>query len=168
MKHLPTRSIVLQFILIISFGMANGSAAVQPLDFTLNATPAAVVNLSGRWHIARDPDNVGQAAEWFRRGPVASAVPAEVPNPLELTFPGYDGVVWYWRSFDGSELVKYDDVRIYFQGADYYAEAWLNGEYLGGNESALLPFAFDAKRALRTGSNQLVVRVIDASYAKGS
>ena len=57
-------------------------------------------------------------------------------------------------------------MRIHFQGADYYAEAWLNGEYLGGNESGLPPFAFDAKRALRSGTNRLVVRVIDAYYAK--
>jgi hypothetical protein len=145
---------------------ATGRAEIQPLDFTLNASPAASVDLSGQWQIAKDSDNVGKTAGWFRRGPVEGAVPADVPNPLELTFPGYDGVVWYWRSFDGSELVKYDDVRLHFQGADYYAEAWLNGEYLGGNESALLPFAFDAKKALRPGPNQLVVRVIDASYAK--
>jgi hypothetical protein len=154
-------------LILISLGFAaTVSAAIQPLDFTLNGTPAASVSLSGQWQIAKDPDNAGKAARWFRRGPVEGAVPAKVPNPLELTFPGYDGVVWYWRSFDGSALAEYDDVRIHFQGADYYAEAWLNGEYLGGNESALLPFAFDAKKALRSGSNQLVVRVIDASYAK--
>jgi hypothetical protein len=165
MRQSSLRWIILQ--LIISLGLvATASAAVQPLDYTLNATPAASVNLSGEWQIAKDPDNVGKATEWFRRGPIEGAVPAEVPNPLELTFPGYDGVVWYWRTFDGSELVKYDDVRIHFQGADYYAEAWLNGEHLGGNESALLPFAFDAKTALRPGQNKLVVRVIDACYAK--
>jgi hypothetical protein len=161
------RSVLSLCGLIVLLCLAGtGRAEIQPLDFTLNATPAASVDLSGQWQISRDPDNLGKSKGWFRLGPVKGSVPADVPNPLELTFPGYDGVVWYWRSFEGSELAKFDDVRVHFQGADYYAEAWLNGEYLGGNESALLPFAFDAKKALRPGSNQLVVRVIDASYAQ--
>ena len=165
--HRQCRSVRFMYMFALLLCLAaTGRAEIQPLDFTLNATPAASVNLAGRWRIARDPDNIGKAAGWFRQGPIEGAVSADVPNPLELTFPGYDGVVWYWRSFDGSELAKFDDVRIHFQGADYYAEAWLNDEYLGGNESALLPFAFDARKALRPGSNQLVVRVVDASYAK--
>lgn len=144
----------------------SACGAIQPLDFTLNATPARSLSLNGTWKIAKDSENAGKAAEWFRRGPIDGAVDAQVPNPLELTFPGYDGVVWYWRTFDSGDLAKYDDVRLHFQGADYFAEAWLNGEYVGGNESALLPFAFDLKRAIRPGANNVVVRVIDASYAK--
>ena len=96
-------------IILLCFA-ATGRAEIQPLDFTLNATPAASVDLSGQWQIAKDSDNVGKTAGWFRLGPVRGAVPAEVPNPLELTFPGYDGVVWYWRSFDGTELANFDDV----------------------------------------------------------
>ncbi len=136
------------------------------LDFSLNATPAESLSLSGNWHLAIDPENAGKSARWFERGPVEGAVTAEVPNPLELAFPGYNGVIWYWRSFDSGSIGNCDEVRVHFQGADYYAEAWLNGNYLGGNESALLPFAFDAKSALQPGTNRLVVRVIDACYAK--
>jgi hypothetical protein len=124
------------------------------------------VSLSGLWQIARDPENTGKDARWFEGGPVEGAETAEVPNPLELTYPGYDGVIWYWRTFDAGDLANYDDVRVHFQGADYYAEAWLNGQYLGGNESALLPFAFGLKSALQAGTNRLVVRVVDACYAK--
>jgi hypothetical protein len=153
-----------------SFALAadavHETAGGLPVDFTLNATPAASVSLDGQWQIARDPENSGKGAHWFEGGPVEGALPAEIPNPLELTYPGYDGVVWYWRSFDADDLVKYEDVRIHFQGADYFAEAWLNGQYLGGNESALLPFAFPIQQALHPGANRLVVRVIDACYSK--
>ena len=116
--------------------------------------------------IAKDPGNVGKASGWFRSGPVQDAVEASVPNPLELTYPGYNGVIWYWRSFTDEQLKDYDDVRLFFQGVDYYGEAWLNGHYLGSNESALLPFAFDIKEALVKGENHLVVRIVDASYAQ--
>lgn len=137
-----------------------------PLDFTLNATPALVCNLNGQWKIAMDQENRGKQERWFERGPVRNAQMAEVPNPAQLTFPGYNGVFWYWQSFDAGTLADYDDVRIHFGGADYFVEAWLNGQYLGGNESALLPFAFTIKQALRSGTNRLAVRVIDACYAK--
>jgi hypothetical protein len=140
--------------------------ASLPLDKTLNATPAWILDLSGIWKIVRDPDNVGKNAGWYNSGPTAGSVDQELPNPLELAFPGYDGVVWYWRSFNMANPQSFDDLRIHFEGADYYAEAWLNGQYLGGNQSALLPFAFDAKKAFKAGENKLVVRVIDACYAK--
>ena len=142
------------------------SSATLPLDKTLNATPAWSLDLSGTWKIIRDPDNVGKNAGWYGSGPRPGAVEQQLPNPLELAFPGYDGVVWYWRSFDVANPGSFDDLRIHFGGADYYAEAWLNGQYLGGNQSALLPFAFDARKQIKTGENKLVVRVIDACYAK--
>ena len=89
---------------------------MKPLDFTLNATPAASLDLSGTWQIATDDENRGKAESWFSRGPVSDAVDTDVPNPLELTFPGYDGVVWYWTTFEAGELPDYDDVRIRFGG----------------------------------------------------
>ncbi|HEX4022147.1 MAG TPA: hypothetical protein VHX63_13455 [Acidobacteriaceae bacterium] len=136
------------------------------LDFTLNATPALEHSLNGQWEVAMDPENRGKGERWFEQSSVRGAQTAEIPNPIQLTFPGYNGVIWYWQSFDAGTLANYDDVRIHFGGTDYFAEAWLNGTYLGGNESALLPFAFPIKQALRSGTNRLVVRVIDACYAK--
>ena len=97
------------------------------LDRTLNASPAWSLDLSGPWKIAKDPDNVGKNAGWYRAGPISESVEQMVPNPLELAFPGYDGVVWYWRTFDMAAMKGLDDVQIHFEGADYYAEAWLNG-----------------------------------------
>lgn len=136
------------------------------LDMTLNATPIRSLDLSGPWKVAQDPENKGKAEGWYQRGPVASAIEQKLPNPLQLAFPGYNGVAWYWRSFEFGDLEHYDDIRIHFEGVDYYAEAWLNSQYLGGNQSALLPFALDGKTAMRRGQNSLVVRIIDACYAK--
>jgi hypothetical protein len=154
---------------LLSWALQAGDSASTdslPLDKTLNATPAWSLDLSGTWKIAKDPDDAGKKAAWYSSGPVPESVEQMLPNPLELAFPGYDGVVWYWRTFDMANPQSFDDLRIHFGGADYYAEAWLNGQYLGGNQSALLPFAFDAKKALKAGKNKLVIRVIDACYAK--
>ena len=136
------------------------------LDRSLNATPAWALDLSGVWKLAKDPGNRGKTEEWFKRRPIPDAVEQKIPNPLQLAFPGYNGVAWYWRSFEVPDPHGFDDLRIRFEGADYFAEAWLNGQHIGGNESALLPFAFDARRAIKAGHNDLVVRVIDACYAQ--
>jgi hypothetical protein len=146
-------------------GLTN-SIAVSGLDATLNATPAWQFSLSGAWRVAKDQDNRGKNEGWYRSGPVAAAVDQELPNPLQRAFPGYNGVAWYWRSFEVTDPQQYDDLRIHFEGADYFVEAWLNSEYVGGNESALLPFAFDIKSAIKPGKNEFVVRVIDACYAQ--
>ena len=110
-------------LMCLVFGWAPALAELQPLVFSLNATPASSLDLSGKWHATRDPGDTGKSAEWFRRGPTPDAVPIEVPGPIEATFPGYDGVTWYCRSFETRDSQSFDDVRIHFQGADYYAEA---------------------------------------------
>jgi len=144
---------------------ANSTAA-SGLDFTLNATPAWQLSLSGTWQVAKDPDSRGKQEEWYRRAHLSVAIDQELPNPLQRAFPGYNGVAWYWRSFEVPNPEAFDDIRIHFEGADYFAEGWLNSQYLGGNESALLPFAFDARHAVKAGKNDLVVRIIDACYAQ--
>ncbi len=142
------------------------SSQFPDLDFTLNATPAWQLDLSGTWRVAKDPDNRGKQEAWYRRMHTVSGIDQVLPNPLQRVFPRYNGVAWYWRTFAVANPGQYDDLRIYFEGADYFVEAWLNSEYVGGNESALLPFAFDAKHSIKPGANELVVRVIDACYAK--
>jgi len=113
-------------------GPANSNAA-SGLDFTLNATPAWQLSLSGTWQVAKDPDNQGKQEEWFRKAQFSAAVDQELPNPLQRAFPGYNGVAWYWRSFDVPNPEAFDDIRIHFEGADYFAEAWLNSQYIGSN-----------------------------------
>lgn len=50
--------------LLLLAGCARLTAA--PLDFTLNVTPAASLDLSGEWRVAKDPANVGKTSKWFR------------------------------------------------------------------------------------------------------
>src|SRR3954451_6733806 len=77
-------------------GLTEGS----DLDRSLNATPGWSLDLSGPWKLAKDPDNRGKAEEWFKSGPISDAVEQKIPNPLQLAFPSYNGVAWYWRSFE--------------------------------------------------------------------
>ncbi len=65
----------------------------------------------------------------------------------------------YCRTFSPS-TEGYRRARLWFEGVDYFADVWLNRQYLGRHEGAFAPFGLDATAALRDGQpNELVVRV---------
>ena len=87
-------------------------------------------------------------------------------RPVGKAFPE-TSVGWYARRFD----VPKDDLgrrlSIEFDGVFRNSQVWLNGYYLGRNESGYSPFAFDITDYLNYGgSNRLVVRV-DATQFEG-
>jgi len=66
---------------------------------------------------------------------------------------------WYRVEFEvPAEAPKYATLR--FEGVDYFAKVWLNGELLGEHEGYIEPFSFDVTKMLRRdGPNVLVVCV---------
>jgi len=121
--------------------------------------------LSGaNWFLLPDPEDAGKRCGWQNRIQT-HAVPVQTPCCIEEHFPGTNAVAWYWYRFEHC-CGTAEHHCLQFEGADYYAEAWLNGRYLGGDESAMLPFSFDATEALRDGENLLAVRVVNACYGR--
>ena len=117
--------------------------------------------LAEGWVIATDPDDLGRAEEWFRQVR-DGAEPTVVPSIIQQTFPDYHGVAWYWNRFT-PRLKKGDTDRVILQfgGADYKADVWLDGEYLGSFEGGETPFAFDVTDIAALGGENLVaVRVL--------
>jgi Glycosyl hydrolases family 2, TIM barrel domain/Glycosyl hydrolases family 2/Glycosyl hydrolases family 2, sugar binding domain len=119
--------------------------------------------LNGQWWLATDAGNVGKAESWFSGEPASDAQPANVPGAIQQCFPGYHGVAWYWHRFvpalapDATQRAQ-----LHFEGdVRYLAEAWLNGQFLGGYEGGESPFDLDATGIVRAGQeNRLVVRVL--------
>ena len=123
---------------------------------------AGIYPLDGPWKLAIDPGNIGKSQRWFAGDPVPAARDAVVPGVLERTFPGYGGVVWYWKDFDAPSLGVTECLRLHFAAADYFAEAWVNGEYLGSAEGGETPFSFDITWRVKAGhDNRLAVRLIN-------
>jgi hypothetical protein len=123
-------------------------------------TLRTIISLDGEWTLATDTENQGKQQGWFQSGPPAQARKANVPAALEMTFPGYDGLVWYWKSFQLPPLGQ-KQVMLKIGAAEYFCEAWLNGCFLGSHEGGNAPAVFDASPAARPGENQLVVRLIN-------
>lgn len=138
-----------------------GSTATSPSHYRRRT------NLDGEWHATLDPDNRGLSARWFDATIVdglSERQRVRVPSCLEEVWPGYDGVVWYWKTFDLDRTSSGDPltgrVHLCFGAVNYLAEVWLNGAFLGRHEGGTF-FRLDASDAVRDGTNFLAVRVVD-------
>ncbi|MEM6260969.1 MAG: glycoside hydrolase family 2 TIM barrel-domain containing protein [Bacteroidota bacterium] len=70
----------------------------------------------------------------------------------------YEGSVWYKTEFQ-YDLKADRKLYLYFGGANYRADVYLNGTKLGFHEGGYDPFNFDITDVLRKGENDLVVRI---------
>lgn len=110
--------------------------------------------LSGSWEYLPTSDSLDFAAamnvpQWSRM-----TLPA---NWHLAGLPDYDGVVWFRRRFEVD--ARAGRPYLNFEGVDYFADVWLNGVFLGHHEGYFAPFGFQVDHALRSGANELVVRV---------
>ena len=135
------------------------------------------------WKFKTDPDNVGLKEKWYASQTDDSAW-AEVRSDKDAGweaqgFPGYTGYGWY------RQLVKVpadiDEQRPFylcFGAVDEDAEVYINGEKafehttastgLSPNDIWITPFAFDARKWLKAGQENLIaVRVYNLANMGG-
>jgi beta-mannosidase len=119
------------------------------------------VDLSGLWKYTVDPDNRGDADRFFAPDIDRSGwSEMSIPNNWYLTEVGdYFGVVWFQTSFTPPAALQGKRLTLRFNAVDYYADVWLNGEYLGHHAGYFTPFEFDVTEKVRfDGPNLLVVK----------
>jgi beta-glucuronidase len=125
------------------------------------------ISLNGKWFCEVDKTNSGRKEEWFQQekfaGKKGSLFNIQIPvsfNTLK-EYEKFEGIFWYYYTFDFDQQIDDKDVFIEFKGANYFTEAWLNGELLGNNEGGFLPFKFKVKdhTMVKKKSNFLAVRV---------
>ncbi len=113
-----------------------------------------VLTLDGQW------DFLPSARPEPPNPPNADAAWQTIRVPGNWYPQGYahQGYAWYRLQFQQSAPAGAVST-LTFNGVDYFAEVWLNGQYLGGHEGYFQRFAFDASPALQDGENTLLVRV---------
>jgi beta-galactosidase len=84
---------------------------------------------------------------------------SQVPGTFDLPPSSRTTGAWYRKTFQVPETWP-ERASLRFASANYLADIWLNGRYLGYHEGGTTPFAFDPGGALRKGaSNTLLVRI---------
>lgn len=132
--------------------------------------------LGGTWLFRPDPSGVGVAQGWWQDQSATDGwTPVAVPNSYSagnLTLQSYDGYVgWYRRDFTlpTNAFAHYVPARdrhwiLRFESVINSATVWLNGRMVGYHVGGYLPWEIDLK-GLRSGTNQLIVRVDDRTTA---
>jgi beta-glucuronidase len=142
-----------------------------------------VIDLAGEWKkqrfsasdyytlLKRDGANSGLVSEAANRYTkdyndaswTAKSIPA-VENTLNagIKVPEYyaDGV-WYRRKFTVPADASGKFVKLMFYAANYVADVWVNGEYVGYHEGGYTPFAFDVSGKLVYGAENVISIRID-------
>ena len=80
---------------------------------------------------------------------------------------GEDNALWYKTSFSVPSSWKRDRTLLHFEAVDWSAEVYLNGKLITSHTGGYTPFGIDITPYLKSGSQQLVVKVID-SVDKGA
>lgn len=160
---------------------ADASPALwQPYRITPR-TGAQHLSLDGAWQLGWRDAAIGAVAEL---DPVATWFPAQVPSTVQwalhragkaghpyehLNSRQYDWVdqkVWYYRrSFDLPAKQGEPLVFLCFDGIDYFARIWLNGQLLGRHEGMFGGPDVEISRQAKFGaSNELIVEVKAANF----
>jgi beta-mannosidase len=113
-------------------------------------------SLNGAWDYLPDPSYSLEASTL----PVDGWESMPVPSNWQLAkLDNYKGVVWFRRTFSWPDPLPERPVFVRFKGVDYFADVWLNGEYVGHHEGYFQPFEFNVGPLLKAGDNELLVKV---------
>jgi hypothetical protein len=136
-------------VIVLFVGMTMADAVETPFRRTLN--------LDGQWQIAEG--GMDQAPEKFDR-----SVP--VPGLVDLATPAFNDVgiktgqrsaFWYRRTFKLDTIPPVARLKVH--KAMFGAQVILNGQVIGEHRPSFTPGYFDVKAALKTGENELLIRV---------
>ncbi|PTS98433.1 glycoside hydrolase family 2 [Pedobacter sp. HMWF019] len=117
-------------------------------------------NLNGLWDYAITSKDAGQPAAF--EGPIL------VPYPIESALSGVKKTLlptqnlWYKRSFSNPlKSGTMERLLLHFGAVDWQATVFVNGKEVGQHKGGYSSFSFDVTDALRSGSNELIVKVFD-------
>jgi beta-glucuronidase len=87
--------------------------------------------------------------------------PVTVPHcwPMMKGYEKYIGDVVYERDFEAPAAEQGRVARLEFDAVYYKAHVWVNGEFVGMHEGGYSRFALDVTKALKAGTNHVVVEV---------
>ncbi|KAA5825153.1 glycoside hydrolase family 2 [Algibacter amylolyticus] len=117
-------------------------------------------NLNGLWEYAITSNSIVTPKKWEQN--------ILVPFALETPLSGVgkriksDEVIWYKRTFQLTEQTNQRQL-LNFEGVDYKCMVWVNGELAGSHIGGNLPFSFDVTKLVKSGANEVMLRVIDGT-----
>jgi GNAT superfamily N-acetyltransferase len=129
------------------------------------------MDLTGLWRCQPDPFQEGEARGYWRpEHDVRLWREVAVPSTFEKVAPGmetYEGTVWYRTCFEVPAGWAGRRVTLRFEGVNYHARAWLNGQEAGRHGEPFLPFEMDLTGLVRCGGRNVLVTAVENERRAG-
>lgn len=77
-----------------------------------------------------------------------------------------NSVGWYRKRFDVDAAEKGNRFYLEFEGVFRDAQVWMNGVYLGRNESGYIGFSFDVTECINYGAENVISVRVDATHSE--
>ncbi|MCI2068810.1 MAG: glycoside hydrolase family 2 [Bacilli bacterium] len=121
------------------------------------------LNLDGQWDFVFDDQDEGINNQYLQRFPTGLKI--NVPFSYQTENSGINikephKILWYQKGFEFSKISN-QRVFLHFEGVDYLADVYLNGQYLGHHQGGYERFSFEVTSLLKKGMNVLIVRAED-------
>jgi len=117
-------------------------------------------NLNGLWDYAITAKDAEKPAEWSGKIMVPFAIESALSGVGKMLEP--EQTLWYQRTINPKPK-KGNRTLLNFEAVDYQTTVWVNGKQVGEHTGGNTPFSFDITDALKSGANELVIRVWDAT-----
>ena len=160
-------------------------AALAPLGYAQHeANPDAILgsvfsrtqwSLNGQWNYIVDAYETGQGgfrnlSDDYQPKDKSDRVEYSFDQSPTLTVPGdwntqdcklflYEGTIWYRTKFERPPGTDGKRLLLYFDGANYVTNVFVNGRKMGWHEGGFTPFVFDVTKQVKQGENTLIVSV---------
>lgn len=117
------------------------------------------ISLNGDWFFITDAEiklDLNQVKEIIRTKNLSRMT---IPSNWQVGgLDNYAGSVWFIKTFYLNDK-NFNNSILEFSGVDYFADVWLNENYVGHHEGYFQKFYFDVSNFLTEGENLLIVKV---------
>ncbi|MEJ2857620.1 MULTISPECIES: AbfB domain-containing protein [unclassified Saccharothrix] len=131
-------------------------------------------SLNGEWEFLNPATGTGGSVDRYAAPPLGQTLPERVlvPYPIESALSGImrnddRDLMFYRRAFTVPAAWAGRRVQLHFGAVDYEATVWVNGTQVTTHRGGYDRFEVDVTAQLRSGANELVVRVYDPTDGRG-
>ncbi|MFD8064761.1 AbfB domain-containing protein [Streptomyces parvulus] len=131
-------------------------------------------SLNGEWEFLNPPADGAGNVDRNAAPPVGQTLPERilVPYPVESALSGImrndnRDLMFYKRSFTVPQNWNGRRVQLHFGAVDHEATVWVNGTRVTSHKGGYDRFEVDITPQLRSGANELIVRVYDPTDGRG-
>jgi hypothetical protein len=118
-------------------------------------------NLNGLWQYSITTKGAVQPSRYDGQILVPYAIESALSGVKKKLLPTEN--LWYFKTFEKPVLKTGEKLLLHFGAVDWQATVYINGKEVGSHTGGYTAFSFDITNYLRTGKNELVVKVFDPS-----